>query len=149
MGFVGVLALLLMVNLLSYGLMAQAKIAGLSDPSMAALMKHEVGSWGAGFISIGLLISLLGALLSWILLSVEILRLPANEHVLPKVLAHENPHGAPHVALWLTNVCVQLMLVWTLVQRQHLHPADLPRHLADPAALPVVGGVPGAARRAR
>ena len=50
----GVLALLLMVNLLSYGLMHQAKIAGLSDPSMAALMEHEVGSWGAGFISIGL-----------------------------------------------------------------------------------------------
>jgi arginine:ornithine antiporter/lysine permease len=94
--------------------MAQAKIAGLSDPSMAALMKDQVGSWGAGFISIGLLISLLGALLSWILLSVEILRLPANEHVLPKVLGHENSHGSPHVALWLTNVCVQLMLVWTL-----------------------------------
>jgi arginine:ornithine antiporter / lysine permease len=114
MGFVGVLALLLMVNVLSYGLMAQARISGLSDPSMAALMKDQVGSWGAGFISVGLLVSLLGALLSWILLSVEILRLPANEQVLPKVLAHENSHGAPHVALWLTNACVQLMLVWTL-----------------------------------
>jgi arginine:ornithine antiporter / lysine permease len=114
MGFVGVLALLLMVNLLSYGLMAQAKIAGLSDPSMAALMKDQVGSWGAGFISIGLLVSLLGALLSWILLSVEILRLPANEGVLPTVLARENSHGSPHIAIWLTNLCVQAMLVWTL-----------------------------------
>jgi arginine:ornithine antiporter / lysine permease len=114
MGFAGVLALLLAVNLLSYGLMAQARIAGLSDPSMAALLKHQVGSWGAGFISIGLLISLLGALLAWILLSVEILRLPANEAVLPTVLARENSHGAPHVALWLTNGCVQVMLVWTL-----------------------------------
>ena len=35
LGFVGVLALLLLVNLLSYGLMAQAEIAGLEDPSMA------------------------------------------------------------------------------------------------------------------
>jgi arginine:ornithine antiporter / lysine permease len=113
-GFVGVLALLLMVNLLSYGLMAQARVAGLSDPSMAALLKHQVGSWGAAFISIGLLVSLLGALISWVLLSVEILRLPARDHVLPTVLAHENSHGAPHVALWLTNACVQLMLVWTL-----------------------------------
>jgi arginine:ornithine antiporter/lysine permease len=113
-GFLGVLGLLLMVNLLSYGLMHQARIAGLSDPSMAALMKHEVGSWGAGFISIGLLISLLGALISWVLLSVEILRLPARDHVLPGVLAHENEHGAPDVALWLTNLCVQAMLVWTL-----------------------------------
>jgi arginine:ornithine antiporter/lysine permease len=114
MGFVGVLVLLLAVNLLSYGLMAQARIAGLEDPSMAGLMKDQVGSWGAGFISIGLLVSLLGALISWVLLSVEILRLPAREHVLPKVLAHENIHGAPNVALWLTNVCVQAMLVWTL-----------------------------------
>jgi arginine:ornithine antiporter / lysine permease len=113
-GFLGVLALLLAVNLLSYGLMAQAKIAGLSDPSMAALMKDQVGSWGAAFISIGLLISLLGALISWVLLSVEILRLPAREQVLPKVLAHENSRGAPDVALWLTNLCVQAMLLWTL-----------------------------------
>jgi arginine:ornithine antiporter / lysine permease len=114
MGFVGVLVLLLAVNLLGYGLMAQAKIAGLSDPSMAGLMKDQVGSWGAGFISIGLLISLLGALIAWVLLSVEILRLPARDHVLPEVLAKENAHGAPHVALWLTAFCVQAMLLWTL-----------------------------------
>ena len=53
LGFLGVLALLLAVNLLSYGLMAQAKLAKVADPSMAGLLKHEVGAWGAGFISIG------------------------------------------------------------------------------------------------
>ena len=114
LGFLGVLVLLLAVNLLSYGLMAQARIAGLADPSMSGLMKDQVGSWGAGFISVGLLVSLLGALISWVLLSVEILRLPARDHVLPGVLAHENRHGAPAVALWLTSLCVQAMLVWTL-----------------------------------
>jgi arginine:ornithine antiporter / lysine permease len=114
LGFLGVLVLLLAVNLLSYGLMAQARIAGLSDPSMSDLMKDQVGSWGAAFISIGLLVSLLGALIAWVLLSVEILRLPARDHVLPQVLARENAHGAPHVALWLTNICVQAMLLWTL-----------------------------------
>jgi arginine:ornithine antiporter/lysine permease len=113
-GFVGVLALLLAVNLLSYGLMAQAEIAGLSDPSMAALLEAEVGEWGAAFISIGLAISLLGALISWVLLCVEILRLPAMENVLPRQLAAENANGAPSNALWLTNGCVQLMLLWTL-----------------------------------
>jgi len=113
-GFVGVLALLLAVNLLSYGLMAQAKIAGLSDPSMAGLLEHQVGSWGAGFIAVGLAVSLFGALISWVLLCVEILRLPALDGVLPKALAKENRHGAPVVALWLTNLCVQAMLVWTL-----------------------------------
>jgi arginine:ornithine antiporter/lysine permease len=114
MGFFGVLALLLAVNLLSYGLMHQARMAGLADPSMAGLLKNQVGEWGAAFISIGLIVSLLGALISWVLLCVEILRLPARDHVLPTVLAHENGHGAPDAALWLTNLCVQAMLVWTL-----------------------------------
>lgn len=115
LGFAGVLALLLLVTLLSYGLMAQAELAGLPDPSMAVLLENEVGSWGATFISIGLIISLLGALIAWVLLCVEILRLPALEHVLPRGLARENAHGAPANALWLTNLCIQAMLIWTLV----------------------------------
>jgi arginine:ornithine antiporter/lysine permease len=114
LGFAGVLALLLMVNLLSYGLMAQADLAGVPDPSMAGVLGSEVGSWGAAFISIGLVVSLLGALIAWVLLCVEILRLPALEHVMPKALAKENAHGAPANALWLTNLCVQALLLWTL-----------------------------------
>ena len=115
MGFVGVLALLLAVNLLSYGLMAQSDIAGLADPSMAGLMEDQVGSWGAGFISAGLIISLLGAFIAWVLLAVEIMRLPALDAVLPRTFARENRQGAPASALWLTNICVQAMLIWTLV----------------------------------
>jgi arginine:ornithine antiporter/lysine permease len=114
LGFAGVLALLLMVNLLSYGLMAQAELAGVPDPSMAGVLASEVGSWGAAFISIGLVVSLLGALIAWVLLCVEILRLPALEHVMPKALAKENSRGAPATALWVTNVCVQALLLWTL-----------------------------------
>ena len=114
-GFAGVLVLLVAVNLLSYGLMAQAEIAGLDDPSMAGVLESQVGSWGAGLISIGLVVSLLGALLAWVMLCVEILRLPALEHVMPRALARENSHGAPSAALWLTNGCVQLLLLWTLV----------------------------------
>ena len=115
MGFVAVLGLLLAVNLLAYGLMARADVAGLNDPSMAGLLENEVGSWGAGFISAGLVVSLLGALLAWVLLAVEILRLPAVDHVLPKALGKENRHGTPVGALWLTNLSVQAMLLWTLV----------------------------------
>jgi arginine:ornithine antiporter / lysine permease len=113
-GFAGVLALLLLVTLLSYGLMAQAELAGVPDPSMAGVLESQVGSWGAAFISIGLVVSLLGALIAWVLLCVEILRLPALENVMPKALAKENAHGAPANALWLTNLCVQAMLLWTL-----------------------------------
>ena len=114
LGFVGVLALLLLVNFLSYGLMKQAEIAGLDDPSMAGLMKQQVGAWGATFISIGLIVSLLGALIAWVMLCAEIMQLPALDHVMPEFLAKENANGAPAGALWLTNGCIQAMLIWTL-----------------------------------
>ncbi len=113
-GFLAVLVLLLAVNFLSYGLMHQAEIAGLDDPSMAGLMKEQVGGWGAGFISIGLIISLVGALLAWVLLCAEILRVPAQEGVMPEALGRENANGSPTAALWLTNGCVQLVLILTL-----------------------------------
>ncbi len=114
LGFVAVLALLLLVSLLSYGLMAQAELAGVPDPSMAGVLENEVGSGGAAFISIGLVVSLLGALIAWVMLCVEILRLPALENVMPSALARQNAHGAPANALWLTNICIQAMLLWTL-----------------------------------
>ena len=114
LGFVGVLALLLLVNFLSYGLMAQARIADLPDPSMAGLMEEQVGAWGATFISIGLIISLLGALIAWVLLCAEILQIPALDAVMPEQLGRENSRHSPVWALWLTNGCIQLMLLWTL-----------------------------------
>ncbi len=114
LGFLGVLALLLLVNFLSYGLMKQAELAGLPDPSMAGLMKQQVGSWGSTFISIGLIISLLGALIAWVMLCAEIMQLPALDHVMPGFLAKENTHHSPAGALWLTNGCIQLVLILTL-----------------------------------
>ncbi|MCI4676318.1 arginine-ornithine antiporter [Candidatus Mycolicibacterium alkanivorans] len=114
LGFLAVLALLLAVNFLSYGLMEQAKLAGLADPSMAGLMEQQVGSWGVGFISIGLIVSLLGALIAWVLLCAEILRIPAQEAVMPTVFGRENAHGSPAAALWLTNGCIQVVLILTL-----------------------------------
>ncbi len=113
-GFVGVLALLLLVNFLSFGLMAQAKLADLPDPSMAGLLKQQVGSWGATFISVGLIVSLLGALIAWVMLCAEIMQVPALDHVMPAFLGKENAHHSPAGALWLTNGCIQAMLIWTL-----------------------------------
>lgn len=113
-GFLAVLSLLLLVNFLSYGLMRQAELADLPDPSMAALMAQQVGPWGAGFISVALIISLLGALLAWFLLCAEILRIPAKEAVMPEALGRENANGSPAGALWLTNGCVQVVLILTL-----------------------------------
>lgn len=59
-GFVFVLAILIAVNLLSLGIMQRSDVANLPDVSTADVLAHAVGPWGAWFISIGVILSLLG-----------------------------------------------------------------------------------------
>lgn len=110
-GFITVLLLLVLVNVLSMGVMTQPELAKLQNPSMALVLEHVVGHWGAVLISVGLLISLLGALLSWVLLCAEIMFAAAKDHTMPEFLRKENANQVPANALWLTNICVQVFLV--------------------------------------
>ncbi|MFE1814138.1 arginine-ornithine antiporter [Metapseudomonas otitidis] len=114
LGFVIVLLLLVLVNVLSLGIMAQPELAQLKNPSMAAVLEHVVGHWGAVLISVGLVVSLVGALLSWVLLCAEILFAAAKDHTMPEFLRRENANHVPANALWLTNAMVQLFLIVTL-----------------------------------
>ena len=113
-GFITVLLLLVLVNVLSLGIMTQPELAKLQNPSMAAVLEHVVGHWGAVLISVGLIISLLGALLSWVLLCAEIMFAAAKDHTMPAFLKKENENHVPVNALWLTNAMVQLFLIITL-----------------------------------
>ena len=113
-GFVGVLALLVLVNVLSLGIMSQPELAQLQNPSLAGVLEHVVGPWGAVLISIGLAVSLLGALLAWALLCAEILYATAQDKTMPAFLKKENANQVPVNALWLTNVMIQAFLVITL-----------------------------------
>ena len=114
-GFLFVLALLVAVSLLSMGVMAQPELAALKNPSMAYVLERAVGPWGAVLISVGLFISLSGALLSWLMLSAETLYSAARDGAAPAWLARENARGAPAASLWLTSASVQLFLLVTLV----------------------------------
>ena len=113
-GFITVLLFLMLVNVLSLGIMTQPELAKLQNPSMAAVLEHVVGHWGAVLISVGLIISLLGALLSWVLLCAEIMFAAAKDHTMPAFLRKENANHVPANALWLTNAMVQIFLVITL-----------------------------------
>lgn len=95
--------------------MTQPELANLQNPSLASVLEHIVGPWGALLISIGLAISLLGALLSWALLCAEILFATARDQTMPRFLAKENANHVPANALWLTNVMIQGFLLITLV----------------------------------
>jgi arginine:ornithine antiporter/lysine permease len=110
-GFLAVLSLLVLVTLLSYGIMPQQELAGLPTPSMAGVMEAMVGRWGAVFISLALLISVLGNYLSWSLLAAEVMHSAALNRTMPSVLARVNAHQVPAAALWLTNCVIQAFLL--------------------------------------
>jgi arginine:ornithine antiporter / lysine permease len=111
LGFLGVLCLLILVTMLSYGVMLRPDLAALSSPSMAGVMEAIVGPWGKIFISVGLLISVLGNYLSWSLLAAEVVYSAAQNRTMPSFLAHENENKAPAAALWLTNSVIQVFLI--------------------------------------
>ena len=114
LGFIGVLCLLVLITMLSYGVLLRPDLAALRQPSMAGVLEAIVGRWGAIFISVGLIVSVLGAYLSWSLLAAEVLYSAAKSDSMPKVFATENSNAVPSSAVWLTNVTIQVFLILTL-----------------------------------
>ncbi|MBV9983593.1 basic amino acid/polyamine antiporter [Bradyrhizobium sp.] len=112
-GFLTVLCLLVLVTLLSYGVLPRPDLAGLPTPSMAGVMEAMVGRWGNVFISLALLISILGNYLSWSLLAAEVLHSAAVNRAMPSFLASLNAQKVPVGALWLTNFAIQAFLLVT------------------------------------
>ena len=113
-GFVGVWMLLVLVSLLSMGVLPQAELAGLPNPSMAYVLRAIVGEWGATLIIIGSIISVVGALLAWVLLCGEVLYAAAGDGTMPAFLGRENARGVPANALWMSNGLIQVFLLLVL-----------------------------------
>jgi arginine:ornithine antiporter/lysine permease len=112
-GFLGVTTLMVLVTMLPYAVLPRAEIAGMRQPSMAAVLEAVVGQWGAVFISVGLLVSVLGAYLAWSLICAEVLSAAARTKDMPQRFATENQNKVPAAALWLTNIIVQLFVIST------------------------------------
>jgi arginine:ornithine antiporter / lysine permease len=117
MGFVGVTGLMVLVTLLPYAVLARPEIAAMGQPSMAGVLAAVVGPWGAVFISIGVIVSVLGAYLAWSLVCAEVLFVAARTADMPRLFGTENKNKVPAAALWLTNIVVQLLVISTYWSR--------------------------------
>jgi len=69
------------------------------------------------FISIGVLVSVLGAYLAWSLICAEVLFAAAKSQDMPKMFAAQNGNRVPANALWLTNIVVSLFVISTYWSR--------------------------------
>lgn len=111
-GFLLVFSVLVLVSELPFGILSQPELAKLSDPSTGSVLARVIGKPGAVLINIGLIVSVLGALLSWILLAVEVPFIAAQrDRLFPKIFGAENKKHSPYGALLITAACQQVYLI--------------------------------------
>lgn len=110
-GFIIVLFLLVLVNVLFMGVMIQLELVKLQNLLMVLVFEYVVGYWGVVLISVGLLILLLGVLFFWVLLCVEIMFVVVKDYIMLEFLCCENVNQVLVNVLWLINICVQVFLV--------------------------------------
>lgn len=115
LGLCTVLALYVLITVLSFGVMSRSGLQELTQPAMAELLKDLVGPWGAILVNIGVIVSVLGAWLSWTMFSAELPYQAAKDGSFPKFFAKENKNGAPINSLIVTNVLVQLFIFTFLI----------------------------------
>ncbi|QGZ56934.1 basic amino acid/polyamine antiporter [Paraburkholderia acidiphila] len=117
MGFAGVTTLMVLVSMLPFAVLPRGDVAGMRQPSMAAVLESVVGPWGGIFVSVGLIVSVLGAYLAWSLICAEVMFAAARNRDMPAVFARENANNVPANALWITNIVVQLLVASTYFSR--------------------------------
>lgn len=117
-GLISLLSIYVVVSILPYGYLPLSKLQTMRHPVLLYLFKEMTGPIGGAFIAIGLIISILGAWLSWTMLPVEATSLMAEQGLLPKWFGKLNKHRAPANSLWLTEILIQLFLITLLFTDQ-------------------------------
>ncbi|MGL5418195.1 MAG: amino acid permease, partial [Plesiomonas shigelloides] len=111
LGLLSALGIYLLVTLLAVGVMPRAEVAELRNPSMAGMLDLMIGPMGKIIISLGLIVSVCGAYLSWTILAAEVPYVAGLQGAFPRYLSKMNANGSPAASLWLTNGAVQIALL--------------------------------------
>ena len=116
-GFLITLAVYVAISTLSMGIVSAQSLSGAATPLADVLARTVIGSAGAYVAKIGLMISVTGATLSWILLIVELPYLAARDGLMPRWFARENKRGVPINSLLANQVLIQIFLLSLLSEK--------------------------------
>lgn len=112
-----VLGIYMLITLITMSGIPAAELASSETPLALVLERTIIGASGGIIIKLGIMVSVLGASLSWILLSVETIYAAARDGVMPRRLARMNSKGTPVNALLLTQCFTQVFLLAILSPR--------------------------------
>lgn len=112
LGFIGCLAIYILLSIIPYGFLSQAQLANIPNPSTAGVLEKVIGKPGAWIMNIGLLIAVLSSWLSWTLIVAEIPLAMSQNQNFPKIFQKENKVGSPSVSLFVTSLVMQLAMLF-------------------------------------
>ncbi|WP_394238030.1 basic amino acid/polyamine antiporter [Niallia oryzisoli] len=99
------------ISAVAMGAIPAEQLAQSGTPLATVLGSTVIGDAGAVIVKTGILISVLGALISWVLIASQLPYIAAKEGVMPKMFVKTNKLGAPVSALFLTNGIAQVFLL--------------------------------------
>jgi arginine:ornithine antiporter/lysine permease len=117
-GLCSTLIIYVLISVLSLGAMPHHELAALKSPSMAYVLQSIVGPWGAAIINLGLIVSLLGALLGWTLFAAEVPYTAGKDGTFPKLFAKQNKNNVPRNSLIFTGILIQIFLLTLLISQK-------------------------------
>ncbi|MBX8938144.1 basic amino acid/polyamine antiporter [Enterococcus gilvus] len=110
-GYSTTLAIYVLIVMLSFGSLPQEQLANLPSPSLSGVLHASTGAWAGSMINIGVIISVLGAWISWTILAAEISFDAAQDKMFPAFLGKANKQNAPVNALILNGVIMQIVFL--------------------------------------
>lgn len=113
-GFVSVFTLYLIISLLSLGIMPRAEMAELATPSMAGILEAVIGPAGAAVVNFGVVLSLMGAMLGYVIIASETPFQAARWGAFPRVFTRTNKYNAPIVTILASAGIMQLFLILSM-----------------------------------
>lgn len=114
-GFLLAWVLYVLVSVLSFGVMARARMAGLENPSVAYLLKDVCGEWAYYFVLIAIICSLAGGWIAWTLICTQVPFEAAVVKIFPRQFTRLNRHGMPAYGLFVSSVAMQVFFMIVLM----------------------------------
>lgn len=114
-GFLIAWFLYVLVSVLSFGVMARARLASLEDPSVAYVLRDLCGGWAYWFVIVSVIVSLLGGWLAWTLVCAQVPYEAAEVKIFPRSFLRVNRHGMPAFGLFVSSLVMQTFLVMVMM----------------------------------
>lgn len=110
-GFICLMLIYVGASVLPYGYMSSTEVAALDYPALVYVFSSMAPGWGGPFISIAIIISILGSWLSFTILPAETTSEMADCKLLPASWGKLNSHNAPSMSLLIVGACTQAFLI--------------------------------------